>query len=165
MLAYDVLGSKWPEGVTVVTGRDDFDWFYWSETDYIAVFIDEAGETVRRFDQGMEKTATRGRHPGHQNFYIVQGLTLMSLQARKQCTRVYLFNCESGDADALYDLFGKKHNPKDPYRAIFDAPSFESGEFLYFTATAPPVKYKVNFPLNKIERAPTILSRGSNDHE
>ena len=153
VLAYDVLGSKWPDGVQVVTSRADFEWYYWSEIDWLAVFIDEAGETVRHFDEDMEKTATRGRHPGHQNFYIVQGLTLMSKQARKQCTVCYLFNCESGDADALYELYGKKHNPNDPYRMIFDAPSFESGEFIHFTVTKPPVKYRLNFVANKIETA------------
>src|SRR5690348_1624865 len=99
VMAYDILGSKWPDGVLVVTTREDFDWYYWSETDFVAVFIDEAGETVKRFDTDMEKTATRGRHPGHQNFYMVQGLSLMSNQARKQCTNVYLYNCEADDAE------------------------------------------------------------------
>lgn len=152
VLAYDVLGSKWPDGVMVVTNFEDFDWAYWSETDWLAVFIDEAGETVKRFDGDMEKTATRGRHPGHQNFYIVQGLTLMSLQARKQCVGVYLYNCESDDAEKLYASFGRKKQANDPYLEIFNAPAYGPGEFIYFTKLVPPVKYRVNFEQNTIEK-------------
>lgn len=152
VLSYDILNSKWPDGVQVVTNADDFEWFYWSETDYVAVFIDEAGETVKRFNTDMEKTATRGRHLGHQNFYLVQGLTLMSNQARKQCTGVYLFNSEADDAEILYKSYGRPRNPNDPYRVILDAPTFAPGEFLYFTDLQPPVKYKVNFAENKIEK-------------
>lgn len=56
-----------------------------------AVFIDEAGDSVGRFDAAMVKTATRGRHWGHNLHYISQRGTMLARTVRDQCSNLILF--------------------------------------------------------------------------
>lgn len=56
-----------------------------------AVFIDEAGDAVGRFDNAMIRTATRGRHWGHNVAYISQRGTMLSRTVRDQCSSLVLF--------------------------------------------------------------------------
>ncbi len=66
-----------------------------------AVFIDEAGDAVGRFNKPMEMTATRGRHWGHQCHYISQRPALLSRTVQTQCLDVYAFLLDTDDADTI----------------------------------------------------------------
>jgi len=57
-----------------------------------AVFFDEAFDACATHKVEMTKTATRGRHRGHRNFYIAQRATLVLRTIRDQCSTLFLFN-------------------------------------------------------------------------
>lgn len=62
-----------------------------------AIFIDEAGENVGRYDLAMVKTATRGRHWGHNCHYITQRGAMLSQTVRDQCSELFLFTTSVAD--------------------------------------------------------------------
>ena len=62
-----------------------------------AVFIDEAGDMVGRYDDVMIKTATRGRHWGHSLHYLSQRGTLLNRTVRDQCSHIFLFTSSFED--------------------------------------------------------------------
>lgn len=76
---------------------DEFLEVYWASRS-CAVFIDEAGESVGRFDKTMEKTATRGRHWGHSNHYLSQRGAQISRTVRDQCSHIFLFTTALDDS-------------------------------------------------------------------
>tara|TARA_R110000782_G_scaffold263592_1_gene356313 strand:- start:5401 stop:5898 length:498 start_codon:yes stop_codon:yes gene_type:complete len=61
------------------------------------VFIDEAGDSVGRFNNEMRETSTKGRHWGHSVFYISQRATLINQTVRDQCGQLVLFNSSLED--------------------------------------------------------------------
>jgi len=90
VLVLDPLGDPEWNADFQTTDPDDFLRVYW-ESRSCAVFIDEAGESVGRFDQAMQKTATRGRHWGHSNHYLSQRGAMISRTVRDQCSHIFLF--------------------------------------------------------------------------
>lgn len=62
-----------------------------------AVFIDESGDCVGRYDETMAKTATRGRHWGHNVHYLTQRGAQISKTVRDQCSNLFLFTTSMGD--------------------------------------------------------------------
>jgi hypothetical protein len=76
---------------------DDFLAAYWKNKQCVA-FIDEAGESSGTFDKPMIKTATRGRHWGHKNFYLSQRGAMIAKTIRDQCNDVFLFRQSIDDA-------------------------------------------------------------------
>lgn len=75
---------------------DEFLNVFW-DSERCAVFIDEAGDSVGRFDDAMIKTATRGRHFGHRCHYISQRGAQLAFTVRAQCTELFLFNTSFDD--------------------------------------------------------------------
>lgn len=102
-LVLDILKSPWPCNFQT-DDRDLFLDVFWASTD-LAVFVDEGGETVGRYEDEMMKTATRGRHNGHQCFYMTQRVTLMNKTLRTQATHIFLFSSAFSDAKLLADDF------------------------------------------------------------
>ena len=91
VLVLDPIGDpSWPADFRT-SDPDEFLQVYWSSKK-CAVFIDEAGESVGRFDMAMQKTATRGRHWGHKNHYLSQRGTMINRTVRDQCSTIFLFN-------------------------------------------------------------------------
>lgn len=62
-----------------------------------AIFIDESGKAVGRYNTAMEQTATIGRHLGHKCFYLTQGGTQLAPIIRNQCSTLYLFTTAKSD--------------------------------------------------------------------
>ena len=86
---------------------DDFVKMFFSSRD-CAVFIDESGDVVGRFPSDELRTiATRGRHWGHDVFFIAQRATQLSATVRMQCTRLYLFTSSFEDGKILAQEFNK----------------------------------------------------------
>jgi hypothetical protein len=75
---------------------DEFLKVYWASRQ-CAVFIDEAGESVGRFDSAMITTATKGRHWGHKNHYLSQRGAMLSKTVRDQCSDIFLFTTSLDD--------------------------------------------------------------------
>lgn len=86
-----------------------------------AVFVDESGQSVGRFDTEMFWLATQGRHFGHMCHFISQRGQQIAKTVRDQCGRLYLFNCSLSDAKMLADEWNKEE--------LRQAHTLEKGEF------------------------------------
>lgn len=69
-------------------------------------FIDEAGEAVGRYNDAMNKTATRGRHCGHVCHYCAQNATQIAPLVRDQCTGLFLFSSPVRSGKMLSEEWG-----------------------------------------------------------
>lgn len=125
-------------GVLVLDPIDDPDWpndfktgdpaefleVFW-QSQRCAVFIDEAGESVGRYDTVMHKTATKGRHWGHACHYISQRSTQIAPIVRDQCSNLFLF------CTAFEDC--KTHAKEWNNHKIKMASTLKKGEYVYCT--------------------------------
>jgi len=76
---------------------EEFLRMFW-ESRRCAWFIDESGDAVGRYDEAMQKTATRGRHWGHRVHYLTQRGAQLSRTVRDQCSNLFLFTTSLKDA-------------------------------------------------------------------
>jgi hypothetical protein len=79
------------------TDPDEFLRAFW-ESRQCAVFIDESGDAVGRYDDAMVRTATRGRHWGHRVHYITQRGAQLARTVRDQCSSLFLFTTSLDDS-------------------------------------------------------------------
>jgi len=97
VLVLDPLADpSWPADYRT-DDPEEFMRVFW-ESRQCAVFIDEAGEAVGRYDEVMNKSATRGRHWGHNCHYITQRGVQLSPTVRDQCGHLFLFTTALNDA-------------------------------------------------------------------
>lgn len=73
-------------------------WEVFRRSQRCACFLDEAGETCGHWDKTMIRTATRGRHFGHNCHYLVQRGTMISPHIRGQCSNLALFASPGKDS-------------------------------------------------------------------
>ena len=76
---------------------DEFLRVFWASQS-CAVFIDEAGEAVGRYNAVMSSTATRGRHWGHAVHFVSQRGVQIAMTVRDQCSHLFLFTTALKDA-------------------------------------------------------------------
>jgi len=116
---------------------DDADEFldtFW-ESRQCMVFIDEAGDAVGRYDEAMNKTATRGRHWGHSVHYLSQRGTMLSRTIRDQCSHLFLFT--SSYKDSL--VHAEEWNSEE----LKNASKLEKGEYYHTTRFGETTKHKL----------------------
>lgn len=101
---------------------DEFLQVFW-QSRKCAVFIDEAGESAGRYDNAMIKTATKGRHWGHNVHYISQRGSMISPTIRGQCSKLFLFNTGLKDAKVHAEEWGKEE--------LKNANQLKRGEFYH----------------------------------
>jgi hypothetical protein len=121
----EMMDPKWIDESGAKFLTDDPQEFlatFWASRN-CAVFIDEAGEVVGRYDKAMAQTATRGRHWGHICHYIVQRPALLDKTVVTQCTEAYVFVSEPDDLD----LLAKRYLCP----AIRDAGGFMQGQYIH----------------------------------
>lgn len=94
-----------------------------------AWFIDEAGESVGKYDNAMISTATRGRHWGHRCHYISQRGTQIARTVRDQCSSLFLF------ATALDDC--KIHAAEWNKSELRGAMNLPQGHYFHSTRFSP----------------------------
>ena len=97
-----------------------------------AWFIDEAGESVGRFDLAMMKTATRGRHLGHRVHYVSQRGTQINRTVRDQCSSLFLFTTSLEDSKVHANEWNKPE--------LRDACSLPQGHYFYTDRFSPLVR-------------------------
>lgn len=103
VIVFDPLGDpKWfecldPSTSFITDNEKEFLKVYWSSKN-CAVFFDEAGDYATNHNKEMIKTATKGRHWGHSNFYIAQRGNLLARTIRDQCATLYMFTSSKDDA-------------------------------------------------------------------
>lgn len=66
-----------------------------------AVFIDESGEMIGRYNEPMFWLSTRGRHYGHNCHFLTQRYVQLNKTVRDQCSMLFLFNSSMVDAKSL----------------------------------------------------------------
>lgn len=81
---------------------DEFIAVFWASR-RCAVFIDEAGDAVGRYNTVMQRTATRGRHWGHSVHFISQRGVQISPTVRDQCSDIYLLTSSLKDGKVHAD--------------------------------------------------------------
>lgn len=100
-----------------------------------AVFIDEAGEAVGRYDTVMHRTATKGRHWGHNMHYITQGGTQIAPIVRNQCTQLFIFATAKSAA--------KEHADEWNAPRLVEASTLQKGEYFHANRNGYCEKYRV----------------------
>ena len=100
-----------------------------------AVFIDEAGDEVGKYNDAMNRLATKGRHWGHKVHFICQRTKQISTTVRTQCSNVVIFKQSLNDTKDLADEFVEP--------MINQAHLLKDGEFIYVRHGQPPGKYNV----------------------
>lgn len=107
VLVLDPLSDPaWPADFKTAD-NEQFLKVYW-DSRRCAVFIDESGDAIGRYDDTMIKTATRGRHWGHSNHYITQRATQLSATVRGQCSHLFLFCSPLSDAKIYADEWNQQ---------------------------------------------------------
>ncbi len=101
---------------------DDFLECFW-QSQSCAVFIDESGDAVGRYDLEMERTATKGRHFGHNVHYITQRHSQISTTVRGQTRFLALFRSSVDDC--------KIHAREWARPQLLDGAQLSQGEYLF----------------------------------
>jgi len=101
------------------------------DSEKCAIFVDESGETIGRYNEEMTWLATRARHYGHNSHFIVQRTTMLNKTICTQCRYLFLFNCTFTDAKMLSDDFAG-FDPRDAVNLkqleYFDCDSWGTAE-------------------------------------
>lgn len=100
-----LLSQDWQADFITADGAE-FLRVFWQSRNCMA-FIDESGEAVGRYNEEMQKTATRGRHHGHCCHYITQGATQLAPVVRDQCRHLFLFCASERNGKLLAEEWGK----------------------------------------------------------
>jgi len=100
-----------------------------------AVFIDESGEVVGKYNDDMFWLATRGRHYGHNCHFITQRGAQLAKTVRDQAGRLYLFNCSLDDAKILSNEWNRPE--------LKEANTLRQGEFFSVSRFGPIEKHKL----------------------
>ena len=103
---------------------DEFLDTFWNSRS-CAVFIDEAGDAVGRFDTVMQRTATKGRHWGHNCHYITQRGAQLATTVRDQCSHLFLFTSSLNDS--------KIHSNEWNQPEILEARNLAKGNYFHAT--------------------------------
>jgi hypothetical protein len=100
-----------------------------------AIFVDESGRMIGKFNNVMDDLATMGRQWGHKCYFITQRVKQISTTIRTQCSEIVIFKQSLADTKDLADEFVEP--------IINDAHKLEKGEFIYVRDGAKPLKLNV----------------------
>lgn len=70
-----------------------------------ALFIDESGSMIGRYDTQLEWLATQSRKWGHKSHFIMQRGSQVSPTVRNQCSSAFVFKQSPNDAKVLANNF------------------------------------------------------------
>jgi len=119
---------------------DEFLNVFW-DSKGCAVFIDESGDAVGKYDLAMTQTATRGRHWGHRVHYITQRGASISRTVRDQCSHMFLFR--SGKQDC------KIHAEEWARDELVNANQLGAGEYYHVTRFGELTKSNIFDEINR----------------
>jgi len=105
VLVLDPLHDQWPADFQTEDPELFLKTFWQSRS--CDVFIDEAGDTVGHYEKPMIQTATKGRHWGHNVYYITQRAASLSPTVRGQCRYIFLFALARQDCEVYAREFNK----------------------------------------------------------
>ena len=117
----DPLHDEWPCDFQT-DDQAEFLRVFWAQPG-ADVFIDESGDAIGRFNDTMNRTATKGRHWGHNVHFITQRGAQLSVTVRDQCSHLFLF------ASGLKDC--KIHAEEWNKPMLIEAAGFPAGEYFH----------------------------------
>lgn len=79
-----------------------------NQSERCALFIDEGGEMIGRYNEEMFFLATRARHFGHRSHFITQRAAQLSPTVRDQCSMLYAFSLSFNDCKVLANEWSKQ---------------------------------------------------------
>lgn len=88
----------------ITTDQEKFLDAFWNNKG-CAVFIDEGGRMIGKYNKVMEDCATMGRHWGHKVYFISQRVKQISTNIRTQCSELVVFKQSLSDTKDLADEF------------------------------------------------------------
>ena len=94
-----------------------------------ALFIDESGETIGRYNEEMFWLATRARHFGHDSHFVCQRAQQLNLTVRSQCTSLACFRVSNKDAELLADDWARPE--------LLEAANLGPGDFIHVSRFGP----------------------------
>jgi len=149
IIVYDVLRSPDWNADFITDDQTEFLEMFWTSVN-CAVFVDEGAESIGKFNLDMLKTATRGRHNGHQVFYLATRAADISKSVRAQTTTVYLFSCPLSDCKDFADEFDAPE--------LLQAARFEPGYFFKCVGGQRPIPMSLDFDTGKILQLNSVSS-------
>ena len=99
VLVLDPMHDEWDCDFKTANQDEFLQAFYASQC--CDIFIDEAGDAIGQYDKAMFRTATKGRHWGHNCHYITQRGAQLSPTVRTQCSVLFLFAMAREDTELL----------------------------------------------------------------
>lgn len=104
----------------------------WNKSRQCAIFVDESGDMIGKYNSVMNELATRGRHWGHKCHFICQRPKQLSTTIRTQCSDLAIFKQSLADTKDLANEFVEP--------MINQAHELEKGEFIYVRDNHKPMK-------------------------
>lgn len=134
VIVLDPLASSDWHADFVTKDSDEFLRVFWA-SESCAVFIDESGDAVGKYDLAMQQTATKGRHFGHSVHYITQRHAQLSATVRAQCSYLALFRSSLDDC--------KIHAKEWARPELCQAAEIRQGEYLFCGRFTPLQKCNI----------------------
>lgn len=100
-----------------------------------ALFVDETGTSLDKFDVSSNWLTTQSRHHGHVCHLITQRAQQVSVTIRNQCSTLYCFNVNFKDAK----LYAEDFNAKE----VLEAPNLPQGHCWKIERFKPPKKLRM----------------------
>lgn len=113
--------ARWPANFQTAYQESFLNILLNPDTRSCAVFVDESGEEIGRYNKEMFWLATRGRHYGHNAHFITQRVVDLNKTVRAQCRYLYIFNSNVDDCMALSKDFNRPE--------ILQATELKKGEY------------------------------------
>jgi len=121
VLVLDPLSTQW-DADYITADSDEFLARVWASQS-CEVFIDEAGMAIGHYEKPMIELATKGRHWGHNCYFITQRGAMVSPSLRTQCRNLFAFNQGRDDGVTLARDWG--------YDELLEAHTLAQGEYFY----------------------------------
>ena len=116
------LDPEW-QADFITSDQDEFLNVVWNVGRQCAIFVDESGDAIGKYNNVMNELATRGRHWGHICHFICQRPKQLSTTIRTQCSNLAIFKQSLADTKDLANEFVDNE--------INNAHTLEKGEFIY----------------------------------
>lgn len=97
-----------------------------------AIFIDESGDTVGKYNDLINQVATKSRNFGHKCYFIMQRQKQISTTIRTQCSDLIVFKSSLNDTKDLADEYVEPQI-NDAHKLPLD------GSFIYVTKGKKPL--------------------------
>jgi hypothetical protein len=72
-----------------------------------ALFIDESGSSVGKYNPDMDWCTTQARHWGHKTYLICQRAQQVGVTLRNQCSQMFVFNVGMKDAKLIAEEWSR----------------------------------------------------------